>query len=138
VTQRKQRAEFATLRPGEARSLARFELLLGVCLLACALSCTSSKLASRSQIAGTAGPITASSYAPEAAEQCRELGRQVCRYWDDPSRSVSGQCAESVQVTAANAGANYIHVDEPSSTDLHYDTDLPTAIFYRCTSLIAN
>jgi hypothetical protein len=115
----------------------RIVMLVALVTSVALLGCASIKLNARSEVAAPNGLITTSPYAPEAEENCRELARENCRYWNDPFRSVQSQCTESVTDSASNAGANYIHVNEPKSSVGGFKTRAPVAIFYQCDNPIA-
>jgi hypothetical protein len=110
--------------------IALFGLLVSV-----TAGCQGIRLNNRNDVKGAPGLI-ASQYEPEDEESCSEVGQTNCRYWSNPMKSAQAACAEEQSGEAESLGANYIHVNEASSSVGGFKTRGPIATFYKCAALI--
>lgn len=104
-------------------------------LVALTAGCQGIRINNRNDVKG-APWLTASQYEPEDEESCTQVGQTNCRYWNNPFKSAQAACAEEQAPEAESLGANYIHVDEASSSVGGFKSRGPIATFYKCESLI--
>jgi len=110
------------------KKLTLLTMVLSIFLTSCAVD----KIKERQQVPGAKSKILYSGFTPQESEQCSELAREKCPYFNFSFKLPYEACATYALDKATSLNANYMYIDKPFANIFGFNTGSYVAVMYKC------